>query len=295
MKRSTRRNTRAVRVGRIALRLAGAALVLALAGAAWVYFSLDGIVRRSAAEDTTRVLALTTTVADADVSPFRGRIGFTDFRIASPAGYAAPLMLDVPASSMDVTYGQLRSDPVHVTSVTLERPVLVVESRGGTLNLKRMVERMPPRPKPLMLVVDRVTVRDPTVVLKAGTLGLTTEVAVPVATFTLHDLGHVDADGDGRFEGAPMKDVVTRLLMALAARAADSDKLPPNLRLLLKGDLIGAAQHHLLSVLPDGVGDVLGGVFGAASQPATAPASREAAASDPLGTLFRLGTRGRKK
>ena len=89
---------------------------------------------------------------------------------------------------MRVTYRQLRGDPVHITSVTLVHPRLVIEADGSAnLNLKRMAERIPHPPHPVHLVIDEVTVQDATVVLR-NLPGAPGETLVPVATFTLKDL-----------------------------------------------------------------------------------------------------------
>lgn len=247
----------------MAKRALAVLIALAILASVGFYLALDGIVRRAAARDATRALALPTTVGAADASPFRGRIEFADIRIASPRGYASPLMLDVPAASMNASYAQLRGDPVRIPSMALDRPVLVVESLDGKLNLKRMIEQMPSRAEPLMLVIDELAIRDATVIFKAGTLGVATDVSVPLSTFTLSKIGHVDADGDGQPDGARLGAVMRELLAALAARAGESDRAPADLRLMLKGDWAGAAKTKLIKALPEDVGQMLGGILNA--------------------------------
>lgn len=260
---------------RLAVRASIGLVAMAIVGLVACYLAMDGFVRRRAERDTSRALALRTTVGAADASPFRGRLAFRDVRIDSPAGYVGGCMLHVPDAWMDTSLPKLRGDPVRIGVMLLDRPTLVIEAVDGKINLKRMIEQMPPRPKPLMLAIDALTIKDATVLFKAGSLGVAKDVRVPLATFTLHNLGTADADGDGRADGARLGAVMSELLSALAARAGESDRTPEDLRLILKGDWGGAAKAKLVNVLPPAVGQALGGLFAPSNKvkqrPATAP------------------------
>ena len=78
-------------------------------------------------------------------------------------------------------------------------------------------------------------------------------------------------NANGAQNGAAIKEVVTTLITQMAAKAADSDKLPPEIRALLSGDLnsvqdklTAAAKEQLNSAaaklegkLPGELGNVL--------------------------------------
>lgn len=246
------REGRGSRRRRLLWRAALAVVLLALAGLVGVCLTFNHFARVQVEEQTTRAINLRTTVASVAVRPWAGDVGFTDFRLGSPPGFATPDMVVVPSADVRVTYGQFRSDPVHITSITLVHPRLVIEADGGlNLNLKRMAERIPHHPHPVHLVIDEVTVQDATVVLR-HLPGLPVETQVPVATFTLKNLG---AD---KPEGAPIKEVVTRLVTTLAAHASDSPQMPPQYRALIKGDVVAVVR----SVIPTEMGLLLLGMHG---------------------------------
>lgn len=257
---------------------AGAGALIAVGGVT-IYLSLNHIVKQAVERQSTRSMNLATTVDAATLAVLGGELHLENFRIASPDGFSGEPLLVVPAADMGMTYSRLRDDPVYIPSVTFVRPRLLVEVAGGKINLKRMTEQLPPRPPhPLRLVIGEVRVVDATVILRPGVPGWPAELTVPVATFTLRDLG----GGAATPGGVTVREVVTELIRALAAHAADSAVLPPELRALLKGDVgavlsqLGAeAQRRLAGAVPVEAKRVFGGLFGgkaATTRPATVPA-----------------------
>src|SRR5947209_630249 len=146
-------------------RIALAVVLLIVAGALVVYFSLDHIVKRSVETHATDSLNLKTDVGSASLALFGGKLNLSDLQIASPAGFTAPHMLTLGDADVAVSYGQLRQDPVHVASLTLKKPKLVIEQSGGTMNFKKAMDLMPQTPeksesKPLKLIIDELNVQD---------------------------------------------------------------------------------------------------------------------------------------
>jgi len=274
---------------RLVKRTLVALAVLLVAGGAVTYFGLNRLVKRTVEQQTTRSLNLTTTVDAAALTVFGGRLHLDGFRIASPAGFSAEPVLDLPGGDMDFGYANLRRDPVRIHAVTFTRPRLLVENVNGRLNIRHLLAGLPPSAaKPLRLVIDEARVVDPVVVLRPGRADLPAEITVPVASFTLRDLGTATTGPDGR-AGARVSEVIKELVAALAARAGESEALPPELRALLR-DPVGAfvaqvgeeARRTIVGAIPAGVGRLLGGFVGS-------PASR-AVTTRPAGPTSKPAT-----
>jgi hypothetical protein len=226
---------------------------------------------------------------------FGWKLGLSDLKIASPQGFAAPHMLTLGDAKMAVSYGQLRSNPVHIASITLDRPTLVIEQANGVFNFRKAADGMSPggssapapapspdgspgpsvpqpnapqpaSPQPagdqMKVIVDELTVSNATVLLRPG-LDLPVvpkELTIPVGSITLKNIGN----GDGNGNGAAMKDVAMQVITALAAHANASGKVPPEIQALLNGDLssvmnrLGAeAQQRVLAAVPGEAGQML--------------------------------------
>ncbi len=235
--------------------LALAALILVV-----LVLSLDPLARRTVEKQTTTALNLRTTVGSVVVHPLTSRADFRDFRIASPNGFNTPDMLIVPSAEMGVSFSEFHKEIVHIKSITMMHPRLVIEGNGRTFNLKRMAEQIPLSLHPAHLVIDQVTVQDATVVLR-NLPGIKGEVTVPVETFTMNGLG---ADHPG---GAADQ----RGCHAIAYDSGGSRlRLPADARgvpRLIKGDL----GQLVLRVITSPVGRLLSGLFGGHDSPAHGP------------------------
>src|SRR5437016_11921796 len=138
-------------------------LLLIIIAAAAVYFSLNSIVRATVQTQATNSLGVQTTLGSANVSLFSGNLGLHDLEISSPAGFAAPQMFTVGGTHVDVSYGELRKDPIHVDAINIDSPKLVIEQSGGKLNFKALMDQMPqttPQPQtqkePIKLIIDKL-------------------------------------------------------------------------------------------------------------------------------------------
>ncbi|HEY8748252.1 MAG TPA: hypothetical protein VIM11_09780, partial [Tepidisphaeraceae bacterium] len=215
---------------------------------------------------------LQTDLGSAALSLFGGKLGLHQLQIASPQGYTAPHMLEVGDTNVEVNYGQLRSTPVHVTSILINKPKLVIEQKDGVFNFKKAMEQMPksdtPAPKPdssaksepLKLIIDDLTVKDADVVIRPNLPGFSSDINVTVPSLTMKNVG----SGDGSQNGAAVKDIVMQVISALAANVTNSGGLPDQLKGLLKANVgqvvsqFGAeAQKQIASVVPGDLGQAL--------------------------------------
>ena len=66
-------------------------------------------------------------------------------------------MFEMHDIDLGVSYGQLREDPIHVQSLVLNQPKLVIEQSNGAVNFKKAMDLMPAHDsssKPVKLIID---------------------------------------------------------------------------------------------------------------------------------------------
>ena len=241
-------------------------VLLVVVGLLVVYFSLNRIVQHTVESQATTSLNLNTTLNSARLSLFGGKLNLNQLQIASPPGFSAPHMLELGQTDLAVSYGQLRSDPVHVQSLTLDKPKLVIEQSGGTLNFKKAMDLMPPsdstsQKNSKKLVIDELKVQDAQVVVHPNLPGLPSEINVPVPSIVMKNVG----TGDGSQNGAAIKDVVMQVVTALAGSASDSNALPEQLKALLKLN-VSQVMANLGSEVQKRIAAAIPGEFGAKLQ-----------------------------
>jgi len=230
-----------------------------------LYFNLNRLVKREVQSQATTSLNLNTTLNSARLSLFGGKLNLNELQIASPPGYSAPHMLELGDTDLAVKYGQLRQDPVHVESLTLSKPKLVIEQSNGTLNFKKAMDLMPPSDSSAeksskKLIIDDLKVQDAQVVIHPNLPGVPSEITVPVPSIVMKNVG----TGDGSQNGAAIKDVVMQVITALAGSASDSSALPEQLKGLLKlnvgqvmANLSAEAQKRIAAAIPGEFGQKL--------------------------------------
>jgi uncharacterized protein involved in outer membrane biogenesis len=234
-----------------------------------VYFSLNSIVRSQVQTQATNSLGVQTTLGSANVSLFGGKVGLNDLQISSPQGFSAPKMFVLNGTSVDVSYGELRKDPIHIDTIDIKSPRLVIEQSAGKLNFKTLMDQMPkteqqpePNKEPMKLIIDKLTVSNASVVIKpgeipgiSGAVSLPQEIDIPIPSIELNNVG----TGEGNQNGAAIKDVVMQLITTMAAKAADSDKIPPELKALLNlniNDVASKMGEQFKKQLESKVGDI---------------------------------------
>jgi hypothetical protein len=265
---------------KIIRRIVLAFVLLVVVGVFVLYKSIDHILKSSVEVEATKSLNLQTTLGSASLSLFGGELKLDDLKIASPPGYAAPEMFAMGSTDLKVTYSQLRSQPIRIANITLDKPLLVIENVNGSLNFKKAFDGMPKssssstpssRAEPstssssTKMVIDDLTIKDATVVVRPGIPGLPPEIPIPIATFTMKNIG----TSDDAQNGAALQDVVMQIITAMASHASASGQFPIDLQSLLKGNItdvlkgFGAeAQKRVMAAIPAGISNQLNGLLG---------------------------------
>src|SRR5213075_1126832 len=121
----------------------------------------NGILRHVVESQTQASTNLQTSLGGVRLALTGRSLDLDNLEIGSPKGFTAAHMLTLGNANVKVDFSELRGEPVKVTSITLDRPKLVIE-RGsdGQFNFKAAADQMPktdtpppdPNAKPLKLV-----------------------------------------------------------------------------------------------------------------------------------------------
>lgn len=219
-----------------------AVVVAVLIGIVALLMNLNRIVRSGVETASTASLGLRTTLDAAHVSLLGGAVDLSRFQVASPPGFASPHFLDISRIGLQVSYGELRNNPIRVGTLELQQPRLVLEQKDGKFNLKAVFDTLPPSDpaaQPPNLIISTIRVTSPQVVIKPGIPGLSQELNLTLPDVTLTEIG----TGPEAENGVAIRKAVLLVAADLARSAANSDKLPPELRLLLQTDLGNLRQR----------------------------------------------------
>jgi uncharacterized protein involved in outer membrane biogenesis len=172
-----RRKSRGLRIfGWIVLII----VLLIVIGGIVLYMNLNRIVRTTVQKQSSNSLNLPTQLQSANVSLLSGQVSLHDFEVGSPQGFNAPHMMTLGAVSVDTSLGELRSDPMRVSSIAIKDPKLVIEMQGMKFNIKQFMDSLPagedkPTPegeKPLKLIIDDLKVNGAQVVFRPDSAAL---------------------------------------------------------------------------------------------------------------------------
>ena len=81
-------------------------------------------------------------VSKVDISLLSGTATLSDFILGSPKGYASPQTIKVSSIYLDVDERSLLGDTVVINRIEVFRPEIFYEKRGGTDNLKTILDGM---------------------------------------------------------------------------------------------------------------------------------------------------------
>jgi len=273
-------------------------LVLVIVVGVAVYLNLNSIIRSTVESQTAQSLKLETTLNSASLALFGGNLSLDDLKIGSPEGYAAPEMFTLGGVDLEVDYGQLRKEPIRIKSIHIRKPRLVIEQKNGKFNFEAAFENLPQdvpttndgqrtEGEPIKVIIDTLRITDATVILRPGLPGLDQEIAVPVPSVELKNIG----SADGNENGAAIKDVAMQAIAALSAKAGDIGQIGDQLK-----DALNKGVGHVASQLSSEFSRQLGGISSDFSKGLTgALGSTTQEAGKVVEDLFKNFPGGKKK
>lgn len=222
---------------KLALRIVLGLLLLIIIAASIFYFKLNSIIKHTIERQATASLDLQTTLDSAHLSLLGGQLDLSGLQVSNPPGYSAPQILTLDDGNVTVKYGQLRDDPIHIPSLTLKKPRVIIEQSGGKFNFHGLVEKQraskTPPDQQMKVIIDTLHISDASVVLRPGLPGLSQELTIPIPTVTLHNIGNAD----GNQNGAALKQIITEVVLSLVDQSGKAGNLPAELKAQLEGQL----------------------------------------------------------
>ncbi len=247
--------------------------VLLLIGVTILLLFLDAIIKSAVQTQGTEQLKVTTTLDGVDLSLLRGTLKLVDFSIGSPQGFNAPKMMSLGGLDLD-TGGvmALRNEPIHIPAIRISQPQLVIEQSGGKLNFKVLLDQLPggsthgassppPPSSPstsgngVKLIIDDLTMSGASVVIRPGIPGVKDEITLSIPAIEVKNIGNAD----GNQNGAAIRDVVATLITQMVGQTVQSGQLPPEVKLLLSGNITSANVENAAKNEIQNVAQQLGG------------------------------------
>jgi hypothetical protein len=234
-----------------------------------VWLGLDSVVRSTVQSQASSSLNLQTTLAAANVSLFGQSVSLSDLQVDSPKGFAAPKMFTLGGVKVGVSVSNLRSDPIVIDQVTIDKPYFVIEQANGKFNFRvlsstsKQPADTPPassdgkRPPgaPIHVIIHDLQINSPQVALRPGIPGMASEIDVPIPSFDLKDVG----SGNGNKNGVAMREVFMQVITALVQKTTESNALPPEIKNLLSLN-VAAVQQELQQQVTQQLGNITKGI-----------------------------------
>lgn len=286
-----------------------AVVLLVVVVVAVALFRIDSIIRYAVEDRSSTELQVPASLASANLSIMGGSLALNDYKIGSPDGFAAPEMFSVGNLDVNVSFRDLRGDPIRIQRIGIDQPTLVLEysAQAKKFNFQALMEnlsRTPEEPQeaetePINLVIDELHINGATVALRVADLlqhpavgalkldglNLQDEYRITLPDLVMQGVG----SGEGAQNGAAIKDVVAQVVTTMTAKVAESDQLPEPVRIVLSGDLknaigqlgpqlqkqveqrVGQALGELGGRLEGEIGGALRGITGSTTQPGEDP------------------------
>lgn len=214
-------------------------VVLLMTGGLVFLNRLNSIVRSVVQSQSQTQLKVPTSLAAANVSIMNGSVALDQLVIGPPEGFKGDIF-SLGQVAVKVSYGQLSKKPVHIQSITIDKPRLLLEQSGGKFNLKVLMDNLPKSegttdPSTLKLIINELTITDASVVIKPGLglAGLDKDIEVKIPSIQMKNIGNADSAQNG----AALKEVVMLTTRELAGKAVELGNLPEPIKLALSGDL----------------------------------------------------------
>ncbi len=116
----------------------GIVVVLAVIAAFIIRANLGGIVKKALETAGPKITQTTLTIGGVSLSPSTGAGSIQDFVLGNPEGYQAPYSVKVREAKLEVETATVLSDKIHVKSIVLTDPSIIIEGGLTDNNLKKI-------------------------------------------------------------------------------------------------------------------------------------------------------------
>jgi uncharacterized protein involved in outer membrane biogenesis len=211
-----------------------------------VYFVVDGVVKSVIETQGTEQLKVPTTLGGVSLGLLHGTVDLNALAIGSPPGFSAPQMFSVGKLAVN-TGGvmRLRDEPIHISSINIDQPKLVIEQHGTKVNFRELIDNMPRSTTPttknpstgtesktVKVVIDTLSITNAHVTVQSDLPGLSKPYDLTLPTMTMNNIGNAD----GANNGAALKDVASAVITKMVDQSTHAG-LPVDLSKVLSGNL----------------------------------------------------------
>lgn len=251
-----------------------------------VFFSINSIAKAAIEKGGTYALGTETTVAGVSVGVFKGEFSMSGLSVANPkaGGFASPHFMSLGTGATSVSLSTLRQPTVEISTLTLDKLDVNIESKGGSTNygaildnLKKVAGSDSGKPAPTAdknekkFVIKQLTLSNITVHVNMGgsflpgavgdTVGKVTNVTIPIDRIELRDVGKGGGVADSGVSMEQLTGIIVKAVLAAAAEKGGG---------LIPGDLLGDLNGKLSSIasldsLSKGGAEIIGGAAAKAS------------------------------
>lgn len=252
---------------KLLVRVLGVLIVILIVAGVAVVMNINSIAKSLVEKGGTKQLGLTTKLGGANVGLTSGDVSLSNLTIGSPAGFKAPELFSLGSISVDSNWKGIRSKPLSISSINIDKPRIVIERSGSTgkFNLQVVADQLKKDQgqgegktsdaESFKLIIDQLNINGASVVIRPAIPGMKEEYEIPVPRIELSAIGNADGNRNGEEFGR----VAMQLAGEITARAAESDQLPPELRVILTqniGDLADALGGEIQKKLDHLTGDL---------------------------------------
>ncbi len=117
-------------------------LLLLIGGVAYLYLSLNTLVKKAVETVGPAITRTDVTLASANLSPLSGSGKLSGFVVGNPKGYSAPYALRLGSISLSVDKETLLKDPIVVNSIVIRDPQLALIGTPGGTNLQEIMRNI---------------------------------------------------------------------------------------------------------------------------------------------------------
>ena len=233
---------------RIVLVLVVLLIVVGVVGYIWI----DSIAKAAIEKGGTYALGVDTTVADVSLSPIGGTMKIEGLKVANPAGFQGPHLMQSGTFDLAMVAGSLLDDTIQVNKFELDGLSLSIEQTLQKNNISVILDNLkrfesddePSEKKPSerkrekddgkKVKIDLITIRNVEATFR---LPVGNPVTVKVPEVKVKDVTSDNA------EGVAVSELIARVLPVVLARVLEQGKgiIPGDLLNTLNGDLNGLA------------------------------------------------------
>jgi len=206
-------------------------LLLLIGGVAYLYLSLNTLVKKAIETVGPAITRTDVTLVSANLSPLSGSGKLSGFVVGNPKGYSAPYALRLGSISLSVDKETLLKDPIVVNSIVIRDPQLALIGTPGGTNLQEIMRNIksygaskeksaPPSPSASpsgknsdskKFVVKSVIISGAKVDVVLGAFGQSVNQALTLPEIRLQNLG---SDGKGLSASQISEQIFTPLINA---------------------------------------------------------------------------------